>query len=152
MTKEFEYACELIEDAEGFNSTVYRCTADKLTQGLGRNLEVHPLTSSEKAELVNGEVSIEIARRWMKEELTPLENKLDDTKAYLMCNEVRRAVLLDMAFNMGIAGLGHFKKMWDYILDSNWVDASREMKDSAWYTQVGRRGKRNVELFARGTK
>lgn len=152
MTKEFDIACDLIEESEGFRSKVYRCTANKLTQGFGRNLEAHPLSPKEKAELVNGEVSEEVARRWLREELIPIEVKLEDTKAYSLCNEVRRAVLLDMAYNMGIAGLGNFKKMWEYILKGYWVEASREMKDSAWYTQVGIRGKRNVELFAKGFK
>jgi len=152
MTKEYEIARELIEDAEGFKSEVYRCTAGKLTQGFGRNLEAHPLSSKEKSELVNGKVSKEVARRWLDEELAPIEVKLGDTVAYTKCNEVRRAVLLDMAYNMGTTGLGNFKKMWEFILKGYWADASREMKDSAWYTQVGVRGKRNVELFAKGSK
>lgn len=152
MTPEFELACELIEWAEDYKPQVYRCTAGKLTQGIGRNLEAHPLSSREKSELVDGKVSLEVARRWMREELTPLEDKLSDTVNYLKCNVVRRAVLLDMAFNMGITGLSKFKKMWEHISNSNWVEASREMKDSTWYVQVGRRGKRNVELFSKGFK
>lgn len=152
MTEEFKLACELIEWAEGYKPKVYRCTANKLTQGIGRNLEAHPLSPKEKLELVNGEASLETARRWMREELAPLEDKLSDTSNYLKCNIIRRAVLLDMAFNIGIAGLGKFRKMWLHIQEGNWVEASREMKDSEWYVQVGRRGKRNVELFAKGFK
>lgn len=152
MTEEFKLACELIEWAEDYKAEVYRCTANKLTQGIGRNLEAHPISDKEKAELVNGKVSLEVARRWMREELEPLEDKLSETKDYLNCNTVRRAVLLDMAFNMGLTGLSKFKKMWEHIHNSNWVEASREMKDSSWYIQVGRRGKRNVELFAKGFK
>lgn len=150
MTEEFKLACELIEWAEDYEAKVYRCTAGKLTQGIGRNLEAHPLSDKEKNELVDGKVSLEVARRWVIEELVPIEDKLSDTVDYLKCNTIRRAILLDMAFNIGLLGLSKFKKMWEHIHKENWVEASREMKDSSWYTQVGRRGKRNVELFAKG--
>ena len=65
-----DLALKLVKEAEGFEPLPYRCTAKKLTQGYGRNLEAHPLSEEEKAELSSdGSVSEEVAERWAMKEL-----------------------------------------------------------------------------------
>ena len=65
MNLEMRIALELVKEAEGFEPHEYRCTAKKLTQGYGRNLEVHPLSDEEKAELnEDGSVSKEVAENY----------------------------------------------------------------------------------------
>lgn len=72
-----DLALKLVKEAEGFEPLPYRCTAGKLTQGYGRNLEVHPLSEEEKAELASdGSVSEEVAERWAIKELYECEEKL----------------------------------------------------------------------------
>lgn len=151
MSKEFEIACELAMESEGFNPRRYLCPANKVTQGYGRNLEALPLSSKEEAELVDGLVSKEVAKRWLREEMSNVEAKISSNQVYKMLNEVRRAVLLDMAYNMGIAGLYEFKRMFQALRGADYALASREMKDSKWYLEVGNRSKRNVLLMAKGT-
>lgn len=142
-------ALELVKEAEGFEPHEYRCTAKKLTQGYGRNLEVHPLSDEEKAELnEDGSVSKEVAEKWALKELNECEYKLSQNIIYQKQTEVRKAVLLDMCFNIGYAGLMKIKKMWFALGDRDYTTASREMKDSSWYVQVGTRGKRNVTIMA----
>ena len=51
MSLELDLALKLVKDAEGFEPHEYRCTAKKLTQGYGRNIEVPPLSDEEKEEL-----------------------------------------------------------------------------------------------------
>jgi lysozyme len=46
---------------------------------------------------------------------------------------------MDMAFNMGVPRLCKFKNMWNAIYEQNYEAASREMMDSRWARQVGRR-------------
>lgn len=151
MSKEFEIACELAMESEGFNPRRYLCPANKVTQGYGRNLEALPLSSKEEDELnSDGTVSKEVAKRWLMEEMSNVEAKLSSNQVYKMLNEVRRAVLLDMAYNMGIAGLYEFRRMFQALKDSDYALASREMKDSKWYLEVGNRSKRNVLLMAKG--
>ena len=48
-------------------------------------------------------------------------------------------VLMDMAFNMGVPRLKKFKKMWAAIHKEDYETASKEMLDSRWSKQVGRR-------------
>jgi len=149
MNLEMSIALELVKEAEGFYPNTYRCSAGKLTQGYGRNLEVHPLTEEEKLELnEDGTVSEFIASKWALKELQECKEKLMSNIIYQKQTEVRKAVLLDMCFNIGYSGLMKFKKMWFALGDRDYTTASREMKDSSWYVQVGTRGKRNVTIMA----
>ena len=149
MSLELGMALDLVKEAEGFSATRYLCPAKKITQGYGRNLEAHPLTEEEEAELnVDGTVSKEVAERWAIKELKECEYKLSQNIIYQKQSDVRKAVLLDMCFNIGYTGLMKFKKMWFALGNKDYAEASRQMKDSAWYTQVGNRSKRNVEIMA----
>ena len=147
----FEKAVELVKEAEGFKPSEYICLAGKRTQGYGRNLEVHPLSETELNQLDSkGMVDMITAARWAKEELLGLELRLIEEPSFKECNDIRKAVLLDMAFNMGFDGLMKFKMMHKALINRDWLQAGLEMKDSKWYTQVGNRSKRNYTLMVKG--
>ena len=149
MSLQLDLAIKLVKEAEGFSAVPYYCPSNRLTQGYGRNLEVHPLSEEEKAELASdGSVSEEVAERWAIKELYECEEKLNSNIIYQKQSDVRKAVLLDMCFNIGYSGLMKFKKMWFALGERDYPQASREMKDSSYYVQVGTRGKRNVEIMA----
>ena len=149
MSIELDMALELVKEAEGFIPNEYLCPAGFRTQGYGRNLEAHPLNELEKKQLnEDGTVSEEIATQWAMKELIECEFKLKDNIIYKNQSPVRKAVLLDMCFNIGYAGLMKFKKMWFHLGNKDYASAAREAKDSAWYLQVGNRGKRNVQIIA----
>ena len=152
MSLEVEIAVKLSKESEGFISHKYLCPAKKSTQGYGRNLEVHPLSVEEMNELnVDGTVSEEVATKWLMKELLECEAKLKNNIIYNNQSPVRKAVLLDMCFNIGYAGLMKFKKMWFALGNKDYAEASRQMKDSKYYTDVGTRAKRNVEMMASNT-
>ena len=149
MSIEFDLALELVKEAEGFMPNEYICPAGKKTQGFGRNLEAHPLSELEKKQLSeDGSVSEEVATQWAMKELIECEFKLKDNIIYKNQTPVRKAVLLDMCFNIGYSGLMKFKKMWSALGNKDYAEASRQAKDSMWYLQVGNRGKRNVQIIA----
>jgi len=151
MSLELDMALDLVKEAEGFSATRYLCPAGKITQGYGRNLEAHPLTEEEEAELSEeGTVSERTATKWALKELVECEMKLSQNIIYNKLSSTRKAVLLDMCFNIGYAGLMKFKKMWFALGNRDFAEASRQMKDSNWYIQVGNRSKRNVILMAKG--
>jgi lysozyme len=54
-------------------------------------------------------------------------------------NEDRQAVLIDMCFNLGIAGLLEFKKTLALLKEDNYEGAGDEMLNSDWAKQVGHR-------------
>ena len=151
MSLELDMALDLVKEAEGFSATRYLCPAKKITQGYGRNLEAHPLTEEEENELgEEGTVSERTATKWALKELVECEIKLSQNIIYNKLSPTRKAVLLDMCFNIGYAGLMKFKKMWFALGNRDFAEASRQMKDSNWYIQVGNRSKRNVILMAKG--
>ncbi|KAI6184915.1 hypothetical protein M3Y97_00648200 [Aphelenchoides bicaudatus] len=55
----------------------------------------------------------------------------------------KRGAIVDMAFNLGCAKLKQFKKLQAALKSKDWKQASKEMHDSVWCQQVGRRCIRN---------
>ena len=56
--------------------------------------------------------------------------------------EEAQQVIVNMTFNMGRPRLSNFKKFIVYINESKWEEASKEMLNSAWAKQVGKRAQR----------
>jgi GH24 family phage-related lysozyme (muramidase) len=56
--------------------------------------------------------------------------------------EEAQQVIVNMTFNMGRPRLSNFKKFIAYINESKWEEASKEMLNSAWAKQVGKRAQR----------
>jgi GH24 family phage-related lysozyme (muramidase) len=62
-------------------------------------------------------------------------------------SEVRKRVLTDMTFNLGVPGLKNFKKMCAAIESQDYASAAVEMKSSKWCKQVKTRGDTLVEMM-----
>ncbi len=63
---------------------------------------------------------------------------------------VRRAVIIDMLFNMGLSRLQGFKKMLAALSIGDWDRAADEMLDSKWAMQVGNRSTYLAEMMRKG--
>ena len=123
---------------EGERLKPYRCTAGKLTIGVGRNLEDRGITAEESAYLLGNDID----SHWRElVKALPWVEQLD---------EVRQRVLLDMAFNLGIGGLLGFKNTLATIKAGDFQKASVMMLDSKWARQVGRRADRLAGMMATG--
>ncbi|GDX76038.1 lysozyme [Cyanobium sp.] len=123
---------------EGERLRPYRCTAGKLTIGVGRNLEDRGITRDESAMLLLndiGAMETEVLRA------LPWVTQL---------NEVRQRVLVDMAFNMGLVGLLNFKRTLATIQAGHYQQAATMMLDSKWAGQVGQRAERLARMMATG--
>jgi lysozyme len=57
-------------------------------------------------------------------------------------NDARQAVLIGMAFQMGLKGLLQFKRTLGSIEDGQFSEAAAEMLDSAWAKQTPARAMR----------
>ena len=123
---------------EGERLKPYRCTAGKLTIGVGRNLDDRGITREESAMLLDNDIrllEIELFRA------LPWASALDD---------VRQRVLLDMAFNLGLPGLLQFKRTLEAIRIGQYQQAATMMLDSLWARQVGQRAERLSRMMATG--
>lgn len=123
---------------EGERLRPYRCTAGKLTIGVGRNLEDRGITAEESAMLLSNDISRE--ERELLAAL-PWVAKL---------SEVRQRVLLDMSFNLGLQGLLAFKRTLAAIQAGQYQQAAGMMLESLWARQVGQRAQRLSEMMATG--
>jgi len=142
VTKFEQLERQLIEH-EGLRLKPYYDTADppRLTIGVGRNLDNVGLRSEAEANyLLRNDIEAiwrELMRRW------PTVATLDD---------VRRDVILDMAFNLGVASLMRFRKTLAYVEDGKFEAASVEMLRSRWKDQVGDRATRLSKMMASGER
>lgn len=128
---------ELVRD-EGVKLQPYRCTAGKLTIGVGRNIEDRGITNAEAMYLLNNDIAI------CESELTvvlPNWRELSDT---------RQRVLLNMVFNLGRARLMGFTKFLACLKMKDFAGAADQMMDSLWAKQVGQRAVRLRDMLLRG--
>lgn len=87
-----------------------------------------------------------------------LENRIKKTKEEVQAafpwfdslNEVRQAVVLDMAYNMGLGTLKQFRNTLAYIQEGNYTNAARNMLMSKWAGQVKGRAKRLARMMETG--
>jgi lysozyme len=125
-------------DHEGLELKPYRCTAEKLTIGVGRNIEDRGITEDE-------------ARYLLKNDIKIVEDELLEKKPVVAgLDAVRQRVLVDMGFNLGIPTLLKFQNMWSAIEEEDFERAADEAMDSRWAKQVGRRAERLCQAMATG--
>lgn len=128
---------QLMSD-EGLRLKPYRDTVGKLTIGVGRNLDDVGISQDEAMEMLANDIrrtysSLTTAIPWM-------------TKL----NDARQNVLLNMAFNLGIAGLLGFKHTLDLVQRGDYSGAADAMLQSKWARQVGNRAVRLSEQMRSG--
>lgn len=63
---------------------------------------------------------------------------------------IRYAVLVNMAYNMGIDHLLGFHHMLDAMQAGNWSEAAAQGRASAWHSQVGARAERLMKQLETG--
>ncbi|MDD2229181.1 MAG: glycoside hydrolase family protein [Candidatus Cloacimonetes bacterium] len=124
---------------EGLRLKPYRCTAGKLTIGIGRNLDDCGISQTEAYVLMEND--IQNCEKQLLDEIPEIYKALD---------EVRKSVLLNMCFNMGIGGLLGFNNTLAFIAAGDWERAANGMLASKWAKQVGRRAIELSELMRKG--
>jgi lysozyme len=124
---------------EGLRLKPYRCTAGKLTIGVGRNLDANGISQKEAYVLLEND--IQSCERQLLDEIPEIYNGLD---------EVRKSVLLNMCFNLGIGGLLSFNNTLAFVAAGDWERTANSMLASKWAKQVGRRAIELSELMRKG--
>lgn len=112
---------------EGFSSVLYEDTVGKRTIGYGRNLDDVGISEEEAEYLLQNDIFN--AEKLVSKNI-PFYTKLTD---------VRKCILVDMCFNMGIKNLLSFKNMLAYMNNEQYIFASDAMLSSKWAKQVGDR-------------
>ena len=131
--------CENLKKHEGFMPRVYKCPAGKDSIAFGYNLEANPLNLSrqEISSFYSSGISEVRAEQLLKLCCNKIESQLQ-TKLdwYDDLDSNTQYVLINMAYNLGVAGLLEFKKTLGLIKQGKYGEASIEMLNSRWAKQV----------------
>jgi lysozyme len=129
---------EQIKREEGLRLTPYNDSVGKLTIGYGRNLEDVGISLDEAEYLLANDISkVKIALAQKIPWMTGL-------------NEPRQAVLVGMAFQMGVNGLLLFKNTLAMVKSGEYESAAKNMLKSLWAKQTPERALRMANQMASG--
>ena len=139
-----EHLLDQLKRHEGFRKRVYldTCTPPKPTIGYGYNLEANPLhlSSLEISQAHTKGINQVEAERLLKLMITQCRHQLEVTLPFFSkLDTVRQDVLINMCFNIGLAGLLKFKKSLLLIEAGEYSTASVELLNSKWSKDVGNR-------------
>ena len=118
--------CDQLIRHEGLKLHPYLCPAGKLTIGVGRNLSDNGISEAEARVLLANDIAVS-------------EAELCQYPFWRDLSAARKMALIDMHFNLGLGRFKKFKRMLAAIQAGDYELAAREMLDSKWARQVGKR-------------
>lgn len=123
---------------EGVRLKPYRDGVGKLTLGIGRNLDDVGITANEADYLLENDIGramagLDAALPWWRE-----------------LSEARQRALVNMAFNLGVAGLLGFRAAIAALHAGDYDAAAVAALDSRWARQVGMRADRIAAMLREG--
>lgn len=124
---------------EGLKLTEYRCTANKRTIGIGYNVEDRGPGEFERitGRAYDGTCTRDEAFAVLDHDIDAFETAvLRAFPHYARLDQIRKRVVLDMAFNMGFKAL-KFRGTIAAVIAGNWPKAKAHMLNSLWAEQVG---------------
>lgn len=122
---------------EGVEPYGYQCSEGKLTVGVGRNIDPEGglgLSADEIDYLLENDINRTIA-------------DLEKFTWYVGLSENQQAGLVDFHFNVGGTTFRKFKNMIAALADGDYAEAAKELLDSRYAKQVGKRAKTIAALI-----
>ena len=122
---------------EGRKKKPYLDSVGKLTGGVGRNLDDVGFSDDEIELMLSNDI----------------DKALNSAKKFSWWRDldsVRQMVVVDMVFNLGLAGFAKFRKTVGFIGAGDYQKAASEMFDSKWADQVGPRALRLSNMMRSG--
>ena len=124
-----------IKKHEGFRSRPYFDSLGVGTIGYGTTW-----ITEEEADM--------LLRNRLQSCISEIDSYIDELSVSI--DEVRRAILYEMCYQLGIDGVKRFRKMWEALADMDYEKASREMKTSRWHKQTPARCEYLAGVMLRG--
>lgn len=137
---------DLIAKHEGRVNAQYLDSRGIPTIGIGHNCESHPLPPGFVSPLSDSQVD-----QLFAQDLQATSAQLYRSLPWLASlDPVRQAVIVDMAFNMGVAALLAFKHTLALVQAGDFAGASVAMLQSLWASQVGSRAQEDSAMMQSG--
>lgn len=130
----------LLKKHEGNRHFAYRCSAGKLTIGVGRCIDENGgigLSEEEIDYLLDADIV-----RCLRE--------LSTFEWFSDLDEVRQDAMVSICLNLGLTRLRGFKKALQAMKYNLYEEAATEFLDSKWHSQVGFRAKELAEMIRTG--
>jgi lysozyme len=115
---------------EGYRTVVYKDSLGLPTCGIGH---------MDKQLLVGTTISADLIDAWYEKDIRNAIAIADRFCDMSILDDVRQRTIVQLAFNLGNR-LFDFKQFQAAVKSLDWPKAVECLKDSKWYTQVGRRG------------
>mgnify|MGYP003133531480 FL=1 len=131
----------MLKRHEGVESHAYHCSENKVTIGVGRNVD-----KSGGLGLSDDEVDY-----LLQNDIDRVSSELDSEYDWFAgLDDVRQDVMVDISFNLGQTRLRAFKKALSAMAEGDWSEAADQFMDSRWSGQVGNRAKELTEMIRSG--
>jgi GH24 family phage-related lysozyme (muramidase) len=141
---------------EGFDDHIYYDDNDNPTIGYGFNLKTRHIRKNLESlgysikNLLSGNETVSKKDASVVLQYG-LKQALSDAKQFVSnwdeLDPIAKIVLVDMSYNLGYTKLSKFENFRNALESLDYAKAREEMIDSKWYTDVGRRSKRLVNLM-----
>ena len=122
---------------EGLRLKPYKCSANRLTIGYGRNLDDIGITKDEAEMMLINDTD---------RCLSALSAIFGDNFLYKLSHQ-SKVVLVDMMYNLGKTRFLTFKKMIQAVKDKDFNEASVQLLDSKYARQLPERSERNAGMM-----
>jgi len=129
-------ARKMLEVDEGLRLKPYRCTAGKLTIGVGRNLDDVGISKATAYQMLDEDIlsAEKICRRIFGDQ-------------YDQWSENRKLGWVNLAFNLGYGSLLQFKNTIRAARVSDWSEVEKGLRGSLWFRQVKGRAERVISMI-----
>ena len=132
---------EMLKRHEGVETHAYKCSASKITVGVGRNIDPEGGLGLSETEI----------NYLLQNDIDRITTELDfEYGWFLDLNEARQDAMIDISFNLGQTKLRKFKKALTAMSKGEWETAADEFMDSKWSKQVGNRAKELTAIIRIG--
>jgi lysozyme len=161
---------------EGLELKPYKCSAQKYTIGVGHNFQDNPIPddilrkmlalknspdkvdalmktkkTSELVQAMSTGITKELAQELLLRDIEVFEKALiKKLPWYEKLDPIRKRVLLDMTFNMGIGWVGKFTNTLKLIESGEYKKAAVALSKSLWAKQVKTRATRLLKMLETG--
>ena len=137
-----EKLVEMLKVHEGVETHAYKCSASKITVGVGRNIDPEGGIG-----LSDDEVDY-----LLQNDIDRVVSELDSEYGWFAgLDDVRQDAMIDISFNLGQTRLRAFKNALAGMASGDWNEAADQFMDSSWSGQVGNRAKELTQMIRTGS-